>query len=296
MGSPLEDTLMESIDSIKTLITPRRGLYATSYGAKDMTRRDDISSRYDTMNSGFVMGFDEEVAPSVLIGATMGHSVTRLAMQDLDDMGQIRGYQASLYGTYTKDKGYINALLGYGINDHSIKREVPTFAVNRSAQSTYKSHIVSAYTEGGLRLPVSSLDVIPLVGLQASHIYRGSFTETGARDLNLSVDSQSYLSLVSSLGVRVRKEITFGESSFIPEVKLCWDHNLLQDDRSMKASLAGLPSMNITPEKQDTDRLVTKMSLAYKGTSNLFFHLSYENSLSSTKGEHAGTVGVRYGW
>jgi subtilase-type serine protease len=127
---------------------------------------------------------------------------------------------------------------------------------------------------------------------------RDGFTESGASTLGLSVDRQSFSSLVSSLGIRLRKEIALERGTMIPEVRLRWDHEFANDTYGMNASFTGYPgaSFTVTPDRPDRDRLVAGVSLIRQGTGNLSLYLSYEGTYSPNETLHTGGMGLKYRW
>jgi fibronectin-binding autotransporter adhesin len=183
MGSATGNTLLGALDAAHAdRPTPSWGFFGRAYGGGEALRRDDISSRYDQATTGVVLGFDQLVTPSLLVGATMGHSYGTLGMTDLADTAAVKGYQASLYGVYNHGAAYITGILGYGHSDHETRREVPSFAIDRIAQASYAGHLVGGYAEAGYKLPLRHLDIIPLGAIQGGYLRRDGFTEAGGRE------------------------------------------------------------------------------------------------------------------
>jgi hypothetical protein len=101
-------------------------------------------------------------------------------------------------------------------------------------------------------LPLRYLDIIPLGSIRGGYLRRDGFTEAGAGQVGLSVAAQDDSSLVSSLGVRLRKDFTGDDTRItIPELKLRWDHEFSRDDDVVNASFAGRPasSFKVVPDR-----------------------------------------------
>jgi outer membrane autotransporter protein len=99
--------------------------------------------------------------------------------------------------------------------------------------------------------------------------------------------------------VRFRKDFTGDDTRItIPELKLRWDHEFSRDDYGVHASFTGRPasSFKVTPDRADRDRLVTGFSVTHQKTSNLFFYLAYEHTLSPSETLHTGELGMKYSW
>jgi uncharacterized protein with beta-barrel porin domain len=302
MGASAPTMLLAQLNALEAadqpIVQPKWGFFARGYGGFGETRQNDISSRYDQATSGFVMGFDSKVSSSFLMGATMGYSYTKLGMDALTDTAYVKGHQASVYAVYSHGPVYVNGILGYGYNDYDTTRQLAFSSSDRIAQASYAGHIASGYVETGYRFTGRYMDVIPLAGIQGSYLLRDGFSESGANTLALSVDSQSYSSLVSSLGVRLRKEIALETGTMIPEVKLRWDHEFADNTYGMNASFTGYPgaSFTVTPDRPDRDRLVAGVSLIRQGTGNLSLYLSYEGTYSANDTMHMGGMGLKWRW
>jgi uncharacterized protein with beta-barrel porin domain len=118
--------------------------------------------------SGFVMGFDTKLTPSLLVGGIMGYSYTKLGMDNLDDTAYVKGRQTSVYGAYSHGLAYVK----YGYNDYDATRQLAFFAIDGIAQASYGGHFVSGYVETGYRFTGRYTDIIPLAGIQGSYLMR----------------------------------------------------------------------------------------------------------------------------
>jgi len=78
----------------------------------------------------------------------------------------------------------------------------------------------------------------PFAALSYNRSRIGSFSETGAGSLNLSVDAQTIQSMQSSLGSKLSHRIQNENSSFTPYVSLGWRHELRSRSRSIQANFA----------------------------------------------------------
>ncbi len=302
MGASAPTLLLAQLNALEAadqpIVQPQWGFFARGYGGFGETRQNDISSRYDQATSGFVMGYDTKLSPSLLMGITMGYSYTKLGMDALSDTAYVKGHQASVYGVYSHGPVYVNGILGYGYNDYDTTRLLAFSSDDRIAQASYAGHIASGYVETGYRFTGTFMDIVPLAGIQASYLLRDGFTESGAETLALSVDRQNYSSLVSSLGVRLRKEFALESGTLIPEMKLRWDHEFSDDTYGMNASFTGYPGAPFTviPDRPDRDRLVAGVSVIRQGMGNLSLYLSYEGAFSANETLHTGGMGFKYRW
>jgi outer membrane autotransporter protein len=278
----------------------QRGLFIQQYGGMLTERtQDNVSLRYDHTTAGYLIGFDTEVSPSALVGGAIGYSYTGLNMNEFGDNTGTKGYQASLYGTYTQGPFYLNGILGYGYNYYDTKREIVLPGFNNAAKASYEGHLMSGHVEVGYKIPVSFLDINPLAGIKHSYFMRDGFTESGADLISLIVGKQEYSSLISSLGVRLKKTIDMSQTqSITSEIRFHWDRELFNNDYGTNVSLSGFTgsSFKLTNKRPDRNMFVTGISLISQQTENLSFYISCDSSFSSGEPLHTGTLELRYRW
>ena len=112
--------------------------------------------------------------------------------------------------------------------------------MNRTATSNYTGQQYAALVSAGKHFYFNNqVTVTPIISLQASHVRVGSYTESGAGDVNLRVDSQSYNYLQSGLGVKVERVIQSGDSTYSPEAHVKWSHDFKSTTTDQDASFTG---------------------------------------------------------
>jgi outer membrane autotransporter protein len=80
----------------------------------------------------------------------------------------------------------------------------------------------------------------PIVGAQYTYAGIGSFSETGAESLDLSLGQQNANSLRSTLGGRIAYTWNLNQTiAIIPEVRMFWQHEFLNNARNIATSLDG---------------------------------------------------------
>jgi len=275
-----------------------RGLWAEGYGSLGRRRGNDISSRYDYDTAGFAAGFDRAVTPSLLLGVSLGYSYTKADMKDLSDDAVISSYQGSLYGIYDMSPFYLSGIAAYGYNRYDTTRDIAFGTISRRAKASYAGQTVGGYIEGGYRMATPSVDIIPLASLTGIHLTRDGFTERGAGALSLDAGSDTVSSLVSSLGVRLTKDYGVSSGILTPEIRVTWDHELMNGDYALDASFAGYPASTFTVEgdRPERDSVGARMGITFQAKENLHLHLAYDGSFSGDDTRHAGMAGLRYRW
>ena len=112
--------------------------------------------------------------------------------------------------------------------------------VNRTATSKPYGGQFTTYLGFGYDWNVGNFTFGPILSGQYTYAGIAPFTETGAGALDLAVSQQNVNSLRSSLGGRVAYTWKLSEKvSLIPEGRLFWQHEFLENSRNIASSLAG---------------------------------------------------------
>ena len=93
----------------------------------------------------------------------------------------------------------------FAYNWYTGKRDINVGGViMRTANADYEGQQYGAYIGGGYKFKVTkNIELTPLLSLQWNHLHLGSYTETEAGALGLSVASQDYDQLQSGVGARI---------------------------------------------------------------------------------------------
>jgi len=111
------------------------------------------------------------------------------------------------------------------------------------AKADYNASAWTLFGEAGARYALGEgLRLEPSLGLQATRYQQDRYTESGAPGANLAVAGKSVDSLLSTLGLRVAREIREGDQ---PRgevgVSAAWKHEFGTLDNSITAAFAAAP-------------------------------------------------------
>jgi outer membrane autotransporter protein len=274
------------------------GFWTRGYGNLGERRGNDVSSRYDYNTGGIIVGFDRKISDTFLLGASVGYSYTRVNMKDLSDNGTVSSYQGSLYGAYLSGPWYVNGILSYGYNRNYTSRDISFGNIMATANADYGGQTIAAYTEAGYAFKMNTITIIPMASFQAGYLTQNSYTERDAGALNLAVDRNHTSSLLSSLGVKVRKDFTIDAGTLTPEVRAKWLHEFSNDDYMLNSAFAGAPASTFTAQgdRPNRDSIGLGFGLTCVTKKNLSLFLTYDAIISGDHTEHGGSLGMRYRW
>jgi outer membrane autotransporter protein len=131
----------------------------------------------------------------------------------------------------------------------------------------------SDVTSGRIKLQDGKTVISPMLGLETTQLEQPRYTETGAGDLGLTVDAQSYQRLRSTIGVRFNTESRIGNTPTYTSVYLAYNRDSGLDNMDVRASYSG------TTDAQYTGFTTTAAALARN-----MFELGAGTTLALSKG------------
>lgn len=210
-------------------------------GFGNVGRQGDVDnmSGYETKAFGLMLAYDIPLSKETRVGLGGGYANT--SIDDNNSAGQtnINSYQVTGYVSHAPGPWFIKGGVTAGMDRYDGSRSIVFSGVNRTASADYKGHQYSALVSAGHHFFFNQTTITPVVGLQASRIHVGGYTETGASDINLRVNSQDYDVLQSSLGVKAEHHIRAASGNFYPEVHFKWLHDFTSTTMEQTAAFTG---------------------------------------------------------
>ncbi|MGZ5126228.1 MAG: autotransporter outer membrane beta-barrel domain-containing protein, partial [Burkholderiales bacterium] len=192
----------------------------------DQDARDTFVG-YRSRTGGAMIAYDTLLRPDTRAGFGVGYSRSAIDGKTFDASTDIDTYRATAYIGHESGPWFIYGDASFGWNQYSGTRHVAFTGVDRTANADYKGQeYTGTVTTGYHFFTADRVVVTPLASLQYTHLNLRGYTETGAGDINLRVDSQSYDFLESGLGVKVERAFAHGNATYVPEVHFKWFHQL----------------------------------------------------------------------
>ncbi len=151
------------------------------------TQKDTADgSGYKAGSAGLAIGFDKKISSDFTLGFAGIYSNSSVKSSDDTKKTKINSYQANLYGGYSFEQYFINALIGVGFNKYNANRTISSVGVN--ARSNYDGRNYVARTEAGLNHHFENGAILtPSLALTAAQNRVDQYQESGAGSLNLNV-------------------------------------------------------------------------------------------------------------
>jgi outer membrane lipase/esterase len=192
--------------------------------------------------------------------------------------------------------GFVQAYAGYGWNKHDIER---AGVISELEADPDGNHFIAG-AKGGYLMPLGSVRVGPVIGLDYAKAKVDSYTETGDPVLSLNVDSLTYRSLRGSLGVELRGDFAGSGVQLRPFASAVVEKDFTGDGRTVRFSQTSAP---IIVNSFDFDDASKKAYGRLSGgfSAAILSSVTLDAAASLTAGKDQGEetsaqVGLRFGF
>lgn len=228
--------------------------WAKGYGSQGEQGSVNNMNGYDTEAYGLMLAYDKPLNNQTRVGLGGGYANSTIDGNNSSGSTDIDSYQITGYLHHTPGPMFMQAAVTAGVNDYESSRRIVFPGVNRTATSDYTGQQYSGIVTVGKHFQINETTITPLASLRATHLRVGSYTESGAGDANLRVDSQDYTFVQSTLGVKAERVIRSGSSTYSPEVHAKWLHDFRSTTMEQDAAFTGGGArFNAEGIKQDRD-------------------------------------------
>ncbi len=256
---------------------------------------------FRSQSGGFLAGADyafgtqEPGRPALTTGFFGGYSYTAAQYAGGSDL-QANSALFGLYATYSQGGFYADAVLGGGYTSYRASRSIEFSSVDRTARSTPDGGQFSAALNLGHDWKAGGFTFGPIAGLQYTYAGIAPFNESGADSLDLRIGRQNANSLQMTLGGRVAYTWSITRTiSLIPEARLFWQHEFLNNSRAIAASFQNGPAFDFLTDSPNSDSVFAAAGLSAqfgeRWNASLFYNASFGNQQ-----EIGHSVSAGLGW
>jgi len=282
----------------------QRGLWVRSLSTRgSVTSRGSIAAdgkpaSVDWFGDGLALGFDQWVAPNVLVGAVASYTSSHADLNSTHSSeGTVRTPQVTVYGALSEGDLGVRAMFGYAHDFYDSERVLTFGSSNSRTTAFHGANELSAYTETNYTIGLGDSRLQPLVGLRYIGVGEGAYTETGGIG-TLAVDARQTHSLASDVGFRFSRPLPAALNGGI-ELRTLWTHDYIAQHAQMTARLAGDSSgnsFNADGAAGDRNALLVGASVNTR-LRNLSAHLDYNATLRADTGvQQFLSAAVSYAW
>ncbi|MBL0891009.1 MAG: autotransporter domain-containing protein, partial [Gemmatimonadaceae bacterium] len=278
-------------------------LWGSALGATGNIAGNNNSATLTYSAGGASTGIDYRISPNLLVGFGASYASGSQWVSGLAGRGTSDSYSASLYGSFTQNAFYVDALAGYAHNDNQMQRWIvipglqPRNAVGRTAANQLLGQVEAGYSFGIYEPAAAS--VTPFARLQAMSISQSAFSETGASSLSLNVAQQTTSSVRTVIGAELAGRIEMGwREKLALQFRVGWAHEYADTSRPVTAAFAGAPTIGYTvygaaPERNPATVGLAASTAIAEATSVYF---RYDGEAGSGTDNHVVSAGLRMRW
>ena len=272
-------------------------VWAEGFGSYLHQDPQDLSNGYHATIWGAALGADAPFLDCIRLGIAGGFAQDFIRSQDNSAESDVNSYQATIYGKFAKDDTfYINTALAFAYNMYNSSRQVNVVTSDRTAASDFNGEQYSAYVEGGYTVTaIKNIRVTPLASFEYVYLYLPNYSETGAGDLDLQVNSQGYNFAQTGLGFKIGYPLSFKDFNMLPEFKFKWLYDWIGDNQQVTSAFTGgggsFVTSGFTPDQSSYD-LGAKLNIFTRY--GLVFVLNYDLEIQKNFYGHYGYVNVKY--
>jgi fibronectin-binding autotransporter adhesin len=255
------------------------------------------SSGSDFTVTGGIAGADYVFSQRFIVGLAAQWTTADVDFKQRVDTADVQSFEIGGYFSYGDADFCVNGNASIIFHDFDTYR----FPFGGAAQASYEGMTVSGYVEAGKVFEFDALRVEPIVAVNYAGLDTDAYSETGtALAALLNVDGASHRSLKSALGVRVAYPLDILESGrkIVPEARIMWAHEFMDDQSQFRAALQVLPDnpFNVRGQRFSRDSLLTGVGFNVPLTSKAVLYVDYDVALSRDRSVQSVSLGARVSW
>ncbi len=222
---------------------PESGWWLKGFGYFGIQDARQAFEGYDSRILGAMIAYDTPIDDNTRVGLGVGYARNEITGKVFDTRTDFNTYQGTVYLDHEDGPWFVYGDVSAGLNDYTGMRHIVFPGVNLAANASYGGQDYSGIVTGGYRFLTTWFTLTPLASLQYTNVHLDSYMETGAGDAGLTVKSQSYNFLESSLGAEAAHAYVYRRATFVPEIHFKWFHELENPTLANTAAfnLAGSP-------------------------------------------------------
>ncbi|MBL8779853.1 MAG: autotransporter domain-containing protein [Alphaproteobacteria bacterium] len=247
--------------------------------------------------TGGIGGADYVFSQRFIAGVAAQWTNTDVDFKKRVDTADVQSFEIGGYFSYGDADFCLNGNASIIFHDFDTYR----FPFGGTAHGSYDGMTVSAYLEAGKVFEFDVLRVEPIVALTFTGLDTDAYAEDGtALATLLNVEGASHRSLKSIVGTRVAYPLDLLESGrkIVPEARILWAHEYLDDQAQFRAALQVLPGnpFNVRGQRFSRDSLLGGIGLNVPVSSRAVLYVDYDLALSRDRSIQSLSVGARFSW
>ena len=275
------------------------GGWGQAFGGRASQDQRDQVDGYSANYGGLLAGLDGVVSDNWRVGGIFSYSNA-----NADNSGNTSGNSTKIdsyglfgYGSYVASNWYANVAAGVVLQNYNSTRAINFSGFSGNATGSFMGQQYVLRGEAGYPIPMGDYTVTPVGGLTYSDMHQDGYTESGGNGAALSVKSSSTSSVTSDIGAKLEREFATSYGVLVPELRLAWRHEYVNDRARSTSSFAGDPtgqtsftSLGASPVQ---DSALLSIGLTLLKSNDLTLTVRYDGQMGGGYQSNAGSVRVR---
>lgn len=266
----------------------------------EQDRRDNVDG-FEADTFGFALGIDTEtLADNWIWGLSFAYADTEVDSDNANSTNtEIDSYQIGVYANYDWDeRTYVSGQLAYVFGDNDSRRSNVGNIAGLTASGDYDSDQVVARLEAGRNYSFNeTTTVTPSVLLNYAYYDADSYSETGAGNAGLTVNSEAVSVLELGVGLDASWLYQQADGSYLkPEVRAGVRYDFLDDEVEATSSFVGVAGTSFKTQGFDPAQTTFNLGLGltYFSTTNWELSADYDFEVKEDYDSHAGVLRAAY--
>jgi uncharacterized protein with beta-barrel porin domain len=254
-------------------------------------------SGFNGSSEGFLVGFDRDFTSRVFAGGALGYGGNQVNYKRDSGEAKTNSFLATTYFVYGHEDYYVDGALSFTSSSVRNKRKIPGVGViipanGLVATSKSSDFEVSPHLGAGMNFYLDKVtknaSLQPFLALDFNYLKEGSYSETGAGPLNLTVKSHSSRQLRTEFGFNMQKTFDFSSGEISPFIKLSYVNKAPVGSTPVVQGFQGQP-MTLTTETLALNQHIFSPGVGFymKMKNNWEMNLRYDGEFSNPSQSHA---------
>ena len=171
----------------------------------------------------------------------------------------------SLYGGWRAGDFFVTPQVNLGEGTFHGRRTVAAGSYVRTATADYTSYLAAGGLTTGYVIDVGGFQIVPQIAVDGLYLRQGTYTESGAGGIGLSLKSQNQQSFRSFAGVLGQGSYTWDKGILQPQLLIGWTHEFKDSPATIDGTFESAPGspFHLVGPTLEANHVVGGASFAY---------------------------------
>lgn len=199
----------------------------------------------------------------------------------------------SFYAGWRAGDFFVTPQLNLGQGGMHSRRTVTAGSLTRTATANWNNYLAAGGVSTGYIMDVGGFQLIPQIALDGLYLREGTYTESGAGGVGLSLKSQSQDSIRSFAGVLGQGTYTWDNGALQPQLLVGWTHEFKNSPATIDGTFESAPGspFHLVGPTLEPNHIVGGASFAYV-LGNWSAGVNYDASASTGSLAQSATISL----